>query len=135
MENESNPILLFDGVCNLCNSIVQFIIRRDPSHKFKFASMQSSAGQAILNSFHIPGFNNDTFVLVCGDKYYTRSTAALTVLKILGGGWKIFYAFILVPSFIRDAVYQFVARIRYRVFGKRTNCMIPSDDSRSRFLE
>jgi predicted DCC family thiol-disulfide oxidoreductase YuxK len=127
-------ILLFDGVCNLCNRTVQFVIKRDNNAKFRFASLQSDIGQALLKRFGLPLNDFDSFVLIKGDKYYLRSTAGLHVLKELGGGWKLFYALIIFPRAFRDFIYSMVARTRYKVFGKRDSCMIPTPEQRDRFL-
>ena len=130
-----NQILLFDGVCNLCNRFVQFTIRRDPEGKFKFASLQSKSGQALLEKFGLPKDEFRTFVLVKGDRYFLKSTAALHVLQELGGVWKLFYVFIIIPKPLRDFLYGIISKSRYRVFGKRDACMIPTPDISQRFLE
>jgi predicted DCC family thiol-disulfide oxidoreductase YuxK len=128
------PILLFDGVCNLCNRGVQFIIRHDTKEKFKFAALQSEAGQGLLKKFNLPTTDFDTFVLVEGEKYYRRSTAALRIAKDLNGAWKLFYGFIIIPAFLRDWVYNLVANSRYKIFGRTDSCMIPTPELRRRFL-
>ena len=102
MNNSESPILLFDGVCNLCNGIVQFTIDRDPKGKFKFASLQSRAGQALLEKFGLPTNDFDSFVFITEDKYFVKSSAGLHVLKELGGAWKLFYVFIIFPRPLRD---------------------------------
>lgn len=130
-----NPIVFFDGVCNLCNRSVQFIIKRDRKKKFLFASLQGQKGQEILKRFHLPADDFNSFILFENDKIYTRSTAALRMLKLLGGGWKLLYVFILVPKFIRDAVYNRIAKNRYKWFGKREECMIPTPELKNRFLD
>jgi len=135
MSEKEKPVLLFDGICNLCNSIVQFIIRRDPKEKFKFAALQSDAGQRLLSKYNIPNQQVDTFILITGEKYYSRSTAALHVAKILGRGWQLFYFFIIIPRPARDWIYQLIARTRYTIFGKRTTCMIPDEKLMTRFLK
>jgi predicted DCC family thiol-disulfide oxidoreductase YuxK len=134
MEPNNTHIILFDGVCNLCNRSVQFIIKRDPKGKFKFASLQSEPGQTLLKEFHMTGTGFDTFILVEGDKVFVRSTAALRVLSGLGGIWKLFYGFMIIPKPIRDFVYDRVAKSRYRVFGRRETCMIPTGNLTERFL-
>jgi predicted DCC family thiol-disulfide oxidoreductase YuxK len=126
---------LFDGVCNLCNGIVQFTIKRDMKAKFKFASLQSASGQLLLKQFNLPTDDFDSFVYINGDNFYLKSTAALHVLKELGGGWKFFYAFIIVPKFIRDFFYDVIAKTRYKLFGKRNTCMLPTPDINQRFLD
>ena len=130
-----NHIVLFDGVCNLCNRLVMFIIRYDQQGKFKFVSLQSDFGKSILQKHNITVENNDTFVLVMSDVIYLKSTASLKLLKELGGIWKVFYIFILIPRPIRDFVYDKIAGSRYAVFGKRESCMVPSDNIKDRFLE
>ena len=128
-------IVLFDGVCNLCNSSVQFILKRDKQRKFLFGSLQGAAGQAILSKFNLPVNRFNSFVLVEGEQYYTRSTAVLRMLKHLGRGWQLFYAFIIIPKFIRDAVYNLIARNRYKWFGKKDECRVPLPEERSLFLD
>lgn len=120
------PILLFDGVCNLCDSLVQFVIRHDPKAKFSFLSLQSEEGKTLLTQFHLSTDDMDTFVMIEGDRYFDRSTAGLRTLWGLGGRWRLFYIFIVVPRPIRDCVYTFIARRRYRWFGKKETCMIPT---------
>ncbi len=128
------PLLLFDGICNLCNSSVQFIIRHDPEQKFLFASLQSDKGQEILKEL---GLNNKEFnslILIENGKAYMRSTGALRIARHLSGLWKFLYIFIIIPSFIRDFLYNFVAHNRYRFFGKKDHCMIPTPELKARFL-
>lgn len=133
--NSESSIILFDGICNLCNSSVQFVIRHDKKKEFQFASLQSAVGQQLLISGGIEAISNNSFVLIDAGNYYQRSTAALRVLSKIGGAWKLFYLFIVIPPFIRDAVYNFIARNRYRLFGKRNECMLPNDELRDRFLK
>lgn len=132
---EQSPIVFFDGVCNLCNSTVQFIIKKDTEKRFRFASLQGKNGQETLHRFNLPASDFHSFILLEGDNMYSRSTAVLRMLKLLGGGWKLFYGFIIVPKFIRDAVYNLVARNRYKWYGKRDECMIPTPELRERFLD
>lgn len=134
MKANESPILLFDGVCNLCNSTVLFTLKRDSKAKFKFAALQSEPGQALLKKFNLPLDHFDSFVLITGDKYYLKSTAGLHVLKKLGGVWKLFYILIIFPRPLRDFVYDIIAKWRYRIFGKRDVCMIPSPEIEQRFL-
>jgi predicted DCC family thiol-disulfide oxidoreductase YuxK len=131
----SSPIVLFDGVCNLCNRSVQFIIKRDKKKQFRFASLQGRAGQQFLQQFNLPANDFNSFVLVENSKVYTRSTAALRMFRKLGGGWTLLYAFIIIPPFLRNAVYDWIARNRYKWYGKREECMVPSPELRERFLE
>ncbi len=126
--------MLFDGVCNLCNASVDFIVKRDGRAAFRFASLQSEAGEALLRRFQLPTDEHRSLVLVEGDRHYTRSSAALRIARRLGGLWPVFYAFIVVPRFLRDAVYDLVARNRYHWFGKRDTCRVPTPELKSRFL-
>ena len=127
-------ILLFDGVCNLCSSLVQFTVKRDPGKKFHFAAIQSKEGRKILEEHHLPTREIDTFVFVDGSRCFIKSAAGLNVLRVLGGFWALFYIFILVPSPIRDLIYDRLAKIRYRIFGKKGQCMVPTPDLKDRFL-
>jgi predicted DCC family thiol-disulfide oxidoreductase YuxK len=127
-------IILFDGICNLCQASVQFIIKRDPKAHFRFASLQSEAGQKLLTKYSISKDIN-SFVFIAGEKYYTKSSAALMVCKYLQGFWKLLYVFMFVPRPIRDRIYHFIAENRYKWFGKRESCLIPTSDLRKRFLE
>ncbi len=129
------PILLFDGVCNLCNGTVQFLIKRDREGKFKFASLQSDVAKELLKAYGLSPDAFDSFVYLKNGRSYQRSTAALHVLKDLGGLWKLFYGFIILPAPFRDLVYNLIARNRYRVFGRRDSCMIPTPELKSRFLD
>ena len=133
--NSSNSVILFDGVCNLCNHSVQFIIKRDKKNQLLFASLQGKTGQEILKKFNLPANDFNSFILLEGDKIYARSTAALRIAKKLGGGWKLLYGFMIIPRFIRDAVYNLIAKNRYKWFGKRDECMIPTPELKERFLD
>ncbi len=132
--NDEN-ILLFDGVCNLCNGVVQFIIKRDPKAKIKFAALQSEPAQALLKRFNLPVKDFESFVFIHNDKYYQKSEAALNVAKEMGGVWKLFYGFIILPKFFRDFIYELISNSRYKIFGRTDSCMIPTPELRSRFLE
>ena len=130
-----SSIVLFDGVCNLCNSSVQFIIKRDKKKKFLFAPLQGKKGQEIFLKHSLPAGELNSFILAEGDKIYTKSTGALRMLKKLGGPWSLLYAFIIVPAFIRDGIYNWVAQNRYNWFGKKVQCMIPTPEWKERFLD
>lgn len=135
MKNLSGrPILLFDGVCNLCNHSVQFIIRRDSRGIFRFASLQSEAARELLSGFQEKPAGLSTVVLLENGRLHLKSDAALGVLRRLPGLWPMLYVFILIPRPIRDAVYDWVARNRYRWFGKKDQCMLPRAEWRERFL-
>lgn len=135
MNDEVHPVILFDGVCNLCNSSVQYVIRHDPKKIFRFASLQSPYAQKILADFHLPVNDFNSFVLFENNTVYTRSTAALKVAKRLSGWIKILWVFLIVPKFIRDAVYNIIAKNRYKWFGKREACWVPTPELKSLFLD
>ena len=130
----SNPIIFFDGVCNLCNRSVQFVIKRDKEARFRYASLQSAAGQEMLNKHSLSQDHFNSFILLEDGKIYSRSDAALRVSSQLKG-WKWTGLFKIVPRFIRNAVYNVIARNRYKWFGKRDECMIPTPELKSRFLD
>jgi predicted DCC family thiol-disulfide oxidoreductase YuxK len=133
-ERMPNPIVLFDGVCNLCSSVVKFTISGDPDGIFRFASLQSEAGRFFLNKFGLSTDDFDSFVLIEGDKFFLRSTAVLRLCKKLNGLWPLLYLSIIIPGPIRDFVYDIVAENRYKWFGRKEECFIPSADIRNRFL-
>lgn len=134
-EERSHPILLFDGVCNLCAASVQFIIKRDSKGIFRFASLQSKSAQRLLGEFNLPRDDFDTMVFIEGDQVFTRSTAALHITRRLNKPWPLLYGLIVIPQWIRDRIYRWVVKNRYRWFGKKETCMIPTPDLRGRFLE
>lgn len=129
------PVILFDGVCNLCSSAVQFVLKRDKQQLFTFASLQSAFGQGLLKESNVSPTDFNSFILFTRGKIYTRSLAALLVAKQLSGGWPLLYFFILVPAFIRNGIYNFIAKNRYKWFGKKDHCWIPSADLSTRFLD
>lgn len=133
-ESVNGPIVLFDGVCNFCNASVNFIIERDRKGILKFAPLQSEAGQKFLTEFNLDSPDVDSVILIEDGKAFTFSTAALRIAKRLGGIWSLGYAGIIVPAPIRDFFYKWFARNRYRLFGKKDTCMIPTPEVRSRFL-
>jgi predicted DCC family thiol-disulfide oxidoreductase YuxK len=128
-------IVLFDGVCNLCTGSVQFILKRDKKQQFLFGSLQGPYGQQVLAKHQMQGYNLNSFMLLEGEQLYMKSTAALRMLKHLGGGWKLLYGFIIVPRFIRDAVYTLIAKNRYKWFGKKETCWLPKPEWKERFLD
>jgi predicted DCC family thiol-disulfide oxidoreductase YuxK len=131
---QEQPIILFDGVCNFCNSTVNFVIKRDQKSVFKFTTLKSSVAQEILESPNLDNADIGSFVLFDNDKTYTKSTAALRVCLRLNGLWPLMYGFIIVPKLIRNAIYNSVAKNRYRWFGKKEVCMVPSPDVRKTCL-
>jgi len=128
-------IILFDGVCNFCNFWVNFIIDRDKDDIFKFAALQSEAGQKLLNKFNLKAEDFDTFILIDGEIYFTKSTAALNIARKLNYPVKVLYYFIFIPKFLRDLVYSLIAKNRYKFFGRRDVCRIPTDEEKEKFLE
>lgn len=135
MDNfENKSIIFFDGVCNLCNASVNFVIKHDKKEQFLFASFQSDAAKEILLHFNLKNLDVNTVILVEGQKVYDKSTAVLKIAKRLDGGYKAFYAFFIVPKIFRDWVYDIIAKNRYLWFGKRESCMIPSAKLKNRFL-
>ncbi|TAE74701.1 MAG: thiol-disulfide oxidoreductase DCC family protein [Bacteroidetes bacterium] len=127
-------IILFDGVCNLCNGAVKFIIQQDRKKKFQFASLQSKTGQKYLEQFNLSTKNFDSFILIENEKCYLKSTAALKVCQKLSGFWLFLYVFIIIPPFIRNFLYDIVAKNRYRFFGKNESCLMPTQELKERFL-
>ena len=129
------PIILFDGVCNLCIRAVQFIIKRDKKKQFLFASLQGQTGQELLRKFNLPADKFHSLLLIEGDKSFTHSTATLRIARRFQGPWKLLYGFIIVPKFIRNAIYRWVSRNRYQWFGKQEECMVPTPALKERFLD
>jgi predicted DCC family thiol-disulfide oxidoreductase YuxK len=132
--DQQGNIVLFDGVCNLCSRSVQFIIRRDPKARFRFASLQSPTGQQFLERFHLPTDALYSIMLVRGASFLERSDAALEIARNLSGLWPIFYVFKVVPKFLRDPVYDWISRNRYNWFGKKDACWLPTPELRERFI-
>jgi len=128
-------ILYFDGVCNLCNGVVQFFIKRDKKRNLLFASLQSAAGQKAIREAAQQGVIADSVLFYIDGRYYAKSTAVIHTLKLLGGFWKLSVIGFIAPRLIRNSIYDLVARNRYRWFGKKEACMIPTKEMRSRFLE
>ncbi|MEO6759476.1 MAG: thiol-disulfide oxidoreductase DCC family protein [Saprospiraceae bacterium] len=129
-----SPVLLFDGVCNLCNASVQWVLTHDPRGVFRFAALQSETGQELLHQFGLDQESFNSVVLVDGDRIYLRSDAPLEIVRRLGGAWPLLYGFKIIPRFLRDAIYNWIARNRYRWFGKREACMLPRAEWKARFL-
>ena len=137
---ESNPIVLYDGVCGLCNRLVQFLLKRDTHDRFRFASLQSDFGQEILKRHGADPLDLDTFYVVLdhgrpSERLLARSDGIVHALTTLGGIWKIGSAGKLLPKAIRDRLYDFVARRRYQIFGKSESCMLPEPKQRAKFLD
>jgi predicted DCC family thiol-disulfide oxidoreductase YuxK len=133
-ESDPHAIVLFDGVCNFCNSTVNFIIRNDRRGYFTFAPLQSEGGARLQAEHGFDPSRLDTFIVIERGTAYDRSTAALRIARRLGGAYPLAYAFIAVPRPVRDFVYDWFAKGRYRWFGKRDECMVPDEGIRARFL-
>lgn len=132
--NNEKKIILFDGVCNFCNFWVNFVIERDKNDIFRFASLQSSLAKELTEKFNFDNSALDSFVLIVGDKLFTKSTAALMVCKELTSPMKILYVLISFPKSLRDFVYDLIAKNRYKLFGRKESCRIPSESERKKFL-
>lgn len=129
-----NQVILFDGVCNLCSSLVQFIIRYDKKNVFKFASLQSDYGKTFLYNNGLTEYSFSTFFLYRDGTVYKRSTAALLVARQLSGLWPLLWIFIIVPAFLRNWVYMLVANNRYKWFGKNQSCFVPGAKIKTKFF-
>jgi len=130
----NQPVILFDGVCNFCNSAINFTLKRNNKANISFAPLQSEAGQKLLKQYNLPANDMESFVFIENGRAYNRSTAGLRVCRHLRGLWPLCYGLIIVPKFIRDAIYNWIAKNRYKWFGVRQECMIPSPEVKARFL-
>ncbi len=128
------PVIFFDGFCNLCNGAVQFTIDRDPKAIFKFSSLQSEYAKETLTLFNIHPQQRESMVLLEDGRVYERSTAALRVARKLSGLWPLLYVFIILPRFMRDGIYNYVGKNRYKWFGRQDSCWIPTPELKDRFL-
>lgn len=128
-------IILFDGVCNLCNYWVNFILKRDLNNSFLFAALQSKAGQELLTKFNLSITNFDTFILIDGDSFQTKSDAAISIVSKLSGWPKILLIGKIIPRFLRNFIYDLIAKNRYKIFGKKESCRVPTNEEREKFLE
>jgi predicted DCC family thiol-disulfide oxidoreductase YuxK len=127
-------LILFDGFCNFCSRSVRFIIRRDPSGKFRFAASQSAKGEVLSHAYGLGKLPEHSIVLISEGKVYHRSSAALRIVRQLRACWPMMYAFIILPVPLRDAMYNLLSRNRYRLFGRREQCFVPDEKIRDRFL-
>ena len=132
--NTDRPILIFDGVCELCNASVDFIMKREKRPDLLFTANQNRAGNALLKKFGEDPDSVSTVFLVKDGKLYQRSTAALKLARMLRFPWNLAYGFIIVPRFLRDPIYKLIANNRYRWFGKKETCRIPTPEEIARFL-
>ena len=135
MSEAEKRIILFDGVCNLCNGFIRFIIRRDPRGRFRFASLQSEAGRQLLSDHGYSDYPLTSIVFIRGTHSFEMSDAVLQISRDLGGIWPVFSIFRIIPRSLRDAVYRFIAKRRYLWFGKTEACMIPTPNLKQRFLD
>ena len=131
----NQQIIIFDGICNFCNGSVNFIIKRDHQNVFVFTPMQSKGAEELLERHQFEDFGFDTFVLIKDDVCYYRTDAALEIIKDLSGYWYLLKIFKLLPRSFRDFFYKFLARHRYQLFGKKPQCMIPTPEVKSKFLD
>ena len=127
-------VVFFDGVCNLCNGTVQFLLKIDKHQRLQFGSLQGETAKRILPTYQISTEKLSSIIFIHQNKVYTESTAVLEIFRIIGGFWTIFYIFRIIPAFIRNGIYKWVARNRYHWFGKRSSCRIPTLSERGRFL-
>lgn len=127
------PVILFDGVCNFCDASVQFILDRDDKELFRFASLQSDAGQELLKKYNVPD-DVDSMILIEEGEVYYKSAAALRISRHLRGAWKLLYVLMIVPAPIRNIVYDLIAKNRFKWFGQKDSCMLPPPNVRKRFL-
>jgi len=128
-------LILFDGVCNLCSALVEFVIRHDPAAKFRFAAIQSQVGREIFQSHGLDAADLQTFVFIAEGKLFLRSDAAIEVVSRFGRAWNICKLFRFVPRAFRNAIYSLIARNRYRWFGRKEVCMVPTPEIKERFLD
>ncbi|MBZ0202600.1 MAG: thiol-disulfide oxidoreductase DCC family protein [Ignavibacteria bacterium] len=132
--SKKHLIILFDGVCNFCNSSVNFIMSCDKHDRFRFAALQSEPGIELQKKYGLDFNDIQSFILIDGNRFYRKTTAALKVGWYLGFPYNIFYPLILVPPFIRNIIYNIIAKYRYKWFGKKEACRIPTPDERAKFL-
>lgn len=127
-------IILFDGVCNFCNYWVNFVLERDRKDQFRFAALQSEKGQKLLLNFNLPQNDFESFILISKSKINKKSFAVFEITRVLGGPIKIVSLFRFLPAFITDFVYDLIAKNRYKIFGKKNTCRVPSEEERAKFL-
>jgi len=132
---DEKQIILFDGVCNFCNFWVNFVLKRDKKDLFRFAALQSEKAKELTSKFKFDTSKLDTFILIAENKLYTKSTAALMICKELNGLIKILSPLIILPKFFRDFIYDLIAKNRYKIFGRRESCRIPTVEDKLKFLE
>lgn len=133
----NHPVILFDGICNLCNRFVSIIIHIDKKKKFSFSSLQSAEAKILIKSANLPeglSYDPDTVILINDGEVFFKSDAILKIAEQLAFPWKALYWFRILPLSFRDWIYRFIAKNRYQWFGKRKSCMIPSEEIKDRFI-
>ena len=135
MQEAINKLVLFDGVCNFCNFWIKFALKRDRKGKLMFGSLQGETAQQLLPKFGIDPTIITSVIFIEDGIAYRESTAALKICKHLDGGWKLLYTLIIIPTFIRDGIYKWIGRNRYKWFGKQESCMLPTAEQRARFVD
>lgn len=132
---QNKGIIIFDGYCNLCSGLVQFLIKRDTNDYFRFTSLQSNSSKQIFITYQIPINYNESIILLIEKKVYLKSDAVLEIASKLGGIWSLFKVFRIIPKNIRDFLYDLIAKYRYQVFGKKQHCMVFSENYKSKFID
>lgn len=132
--SRDKAVILFDGVCNLCNASIDFVLKRDKKDRFRVGALQQGEGKQLLSRFEAPPEYLDSLVLIEGDRIYFRSTAALRIAKKLPGLWPLLYGLIVFPRPIRDSIYDWIGRNRYRWFGRKDTCRLPTSEEKAKFL-
>ncbi len=135
MKIEDKNIILFDGVCNMCSALVQFVIKEDTDKKFFFVTLQSNLAKKLSLEYQFPLEKMDTFVLLKKGKVFIKSSASLELFWLLGSWWKVLYGFKIIPRPLRDYVYDFFAKNRYSWFGRKDKCLLPKSEDKARFLK
>lgn len=131
---KAQPVIFFDGICNLCNASVQFVIANDKNNRFKFSALQGEYAKEVLPKFTIDSSKLNSILLIENGTLYSKSSAALRVAKKLDGLLPCLYVFIIVPKFFRDWVYDIIAKNRYKWWGKQASCWVPSPELKNKFL-
>ena len=128
-----NPVIFFDGVCNLCNASVQFAIKHDKKNVFKFTALQGAYARTILPKYNVDLTKIDSIILVENNHLYTKSSAALKIARKLNGFWPLLYGFIIIPKFVRDWFYDIISKNRYKWWGKQQSCWVPTPELKEKF--
>ena len=127
-------IILFDGVCNMCNGFVNFLIPHDKQNRFQFGSLQSDKVKELLKQYHYSADDISTVLLIENNQLYSQSTAVLKIARKMNGPWPLLYGFMIIPQGVRDFLYNFIARNRYKLFGKKDSCMMPTPELKAKFI-